>query len=401
MLVALLLLAAPDTFDKVFDPASDTSVRARKAAFDAAVKKHGVARAIRSFRGFEDGIDEAQEQVENVYARYVKAANAYWAYRKKTGAESEAVPVNLNKPALATELSWKHVATRKRWLRTTQDWAVERVAQYLKSAVSKRAMAALVAGLKDRNPHQRWRCARLLAPLDARTSLEARARVEKHPGVLAAIFQALGGGAGLNHLMWRARAGAIRALKDPAMKAARLKLEKGRLREDLGEKPGPTICYGIPSSSRRIVFCFDYPRFLGKHIVAAINTLPDDALFSVVICGGRVHRFKKQLVTGNRAAAIAFVKKTRTDGRSDLYAGLRAALDMNPDTIVLVTAAGPGGSPFTTQVMYVDPMQVGPDIMAYNRLKGVRIHAAGPSGARHGYWLENLTRQFGGTFKEG
>ena len=104
-------------------------------------------------------------------------------------------------------------------------------------------------------------------------------------------------------------------------------------------------------------------------------------------------------MSGSRDAAIAWLKKIKTDGRSDLCAGLRTALDMRPDTVFLLTAAGPGGTGFWTQVMYPNPIQVGIEIMAYNRLKGVRIHAAGPSGGRMGYWLENLTKQFGGAFK--
>ncbi len=400
MLVALLLIAAPGPFDAVFDPASDDSLGVRKAAFDSVVKKRGVGAAIRSFRHLEKLVAEAQATVDAVYAKYERAADAYWSYRKKTGAAARAVPAKLNKPALDLELAWKAAANKKRRLRTIQNWARKRVVDFLKPPVSKQVMGALLAGLKHRNPHQRWRCARWLGRVaNGRNALAARGRVESSPGVLAAIFEALGGGAGIHHSAWQARAGAFRSLKDAALKKTRLKVEKGRLREDLGEAPGPTECFGMRSSSRRIVFCLDYPRGFGPHVIKALGTLPADALFSIVVCGGKVHTFKKKLVSGSRDAAIAWLKKIKTDGRSDLCAGLRTALDMRPDTVFLLTAAGPGGTGFWTQVMYPNPIQVGIEIMAYNRLKGVRIHAAGPSGGRMGYWLENLTKQFGGAFK--
>ena len=92
MLVALLLLAAPGPFDTVFDPASPAAVVDRKTMFNAAVKKRGIGAAIRSFKGFEKGMEQAAEAVDKGYARYKKAADAYWAYRRKTGANARAVP---------------------------------------------------------------------------------------------------------------------------------------------------------------------------------------------------------------------------------------------------------------------------------------------------------------------
>lgn len=404
MLVALVLLAAPGAFDAVFDPASGGHVVTRKAAFDAAVGKKGVGAAIRCFKDFEKGVEQAAKAVDEAYAKYKKAADAYWAYRKKTGANAGAVPASLNRPALDLELEWKEVVTKRRHLRTIQNWAVERAAHYLKPPVSKKAMSALLAGLKHRNPHQRWRCVQMLGGMDdkqAKSALMARSRVERDAGVLAAIVKARGSEPlvrlGIHHSAWQVRAAAAPLLEDAALRTARLAVEKGRVREDLGEKPGPTECAGAKSSSRRVVFCFDYPQHLGAYVIAALKTLPADAIFSMVVCGGKVHMFKKKLVSGSRDAAIAWIKKTKTDGRSDVYAGMRAALDMGPDTIFLITARGPGGSEFTTQVKYSDAMLVGPEIMAYNRLRGVRIHCAGPSNVQNGYWLEKLAKQFGGT----
>ena len=75
-----------------------------------------------------------------------------------------------------------------------------------------------------------------------------------------------------------------------------------------------------------------------------------------------------------------------------------AALDLGGDTILFATVAGPNsGGQFATQLMYSDPQQVGLEIMAANRGRGIRIHGIGPSGAQNGHWLQKLCAQFGGS----
>lgn len=330
-LVALLLLAAPG-FDAAFDPLSDARVGDRKQAFEAAVKAKGLAAAIKRFRTFEKDAAELQKRIDKVYATYVKAADAYWGYRKKTGAVAEAVPAKLNKPFLDWELAWKRVTNKKRRLRSIHEWAEGRARELYKASPDKRAASVLKKGLKDRNPSHRARC---------------RAILEGPP-------------------------------KPPP------------------PDDGAIEVFGLKTGAKRIVFVFDRPEVLGGPVAQAIDALPAGTEFGVVVSGWTPRVWRRKLST-DKAGAKEFIKK-RKDKRSDLHAALVAAIDLKPDVILLGTAAGPwSGGPFTTQVMFADPLQVTQEILAYNRTRGVRIHAAGPSGDRNGNWLQKLCAQFGGS----
>ena len=342
MRLALLILAAAttasgaDPFDKAFDPFSTARSGERKQAFDAALKARGVAAAVRRFRKFEKEAAELQKRIDEVYADYVKASDAYWGYRRKTGAVAGAVPQKLNKSFLDQELLWKHIANLKRRMRTVHRHAEAKAAAAFRALEGKqgdRVRATLTKGLKDKNHHQRARC---------------RAILEGPP-------------------------------KQPAP-----------------DTDGPLDFFGIKTGSKKIVVVFDRPDLTAKRLTAWIDALPTDVEFSLVISGWKPRVWKKRL-SRDRAGAKRFIQKA-TDRRSDIHAALLAALGLGGDTILFLTVAGPwSGGQFGTQVMFPDPLQVTQEILAANRVKGIRIHGIGPSGDRNGNWLQNLCAQFGGT----
>ena len=335
ILVVAAAASGADPFDKAFDPFSPARSGERKRAFDAALRSRGAAAAIRRFRKFEKEAAELQKRIDKVYGDYRKASEAYWSYRRKTGAVAGAVPQKLNKPFLDRELEWKRIANLKRRLRTIHRHAEAQVAAAfgaLQGKPRERVRNTLVKGLKGQNPYQRARC---------------RAILEGPPS-------------------------------PPAPDA------------------GPIDFFGIRTGSKKIVVVFDRPDRTGKRMAGFFDTLPEDVEFSVVLSGWKPRIWKKKL-SKDRAGAKRFIEKA-TDTRSDIHAALLAALDLGGDTILFLTVAGPwSGGPFTTQVMFPDPLQVTQEILAANRVRGIRIHGIGPSGDRNGNWLQKLTAQFGGT----
>ncbi|MHC4930613.1 MAG: vWA domain-containing protein [Planctomycetota bacterium] len=164
---------------------------------------------------------------------------------------------------------------------------------------------------------------------------------------------------------------------------------------------GPVECFGIPTSSRRIVYCVDGSvpswKFASEEVGRSIGSLPDEALFGLVICGEAPVRFKKKLLAANgsnRKAAVRRLERFKPSGRADVCEGLLQALSMaGVDTVYLFTLRGGTWGRFT------DPAQTAQEITAANRLLGVRIHAVGVSAGRDAYYLQTIARQFGGTFK--
>ena len=179
------------------------------------------------------------------------------------------------------------------------------------------------------------------------------------------------------------------------------------------ESTGGIRFFGIPLRSRGLVYCVDgsNPRaweMVRERVVASLETLPDDIEFGLVVYGRKVTRFKKKLVASSPAnvqAAEALLKKfepkpMKFEGNADLHLGMMAAFDLagggrnstpTADTICLVTLRGPDIG------LYRSPSQVAQEIVARNRLLGIRIHAVGKSGGGESFYLQDIARQFGGT----
>jgi hypothetical protein len=263
LFLSAVLAAAEPGFKEVFDPfdrawpvVGQRSPR-RRAAFDRAVARHGVARAIKTFNLFEDACAAIQKRVDKDYAAYVGIAQKWWGWRrqyernyaKKHGRPPAQYPIppGLNKAFLDQEKQLKTTRTLKLKERLLHQWAMERAAQLLQSVDGKeraQAEAVLRNGLKHRNLHQRLRCAQLLGRLPNAPDLTAVLREPQLPGVLAALCEAAPEAAAalcVEHAAWPVRAGVIRALRRSGTRravellvAARAR-EKGRLRDDAGD----------------------------------------------------------------------------------------------------------------------------------------------------------------------
>jgi len=262
-LVLSALVSAEPGFKEVFDPFDGAwpvmgkRSQLRRAAFDQAVARWGVARAIKSFATFEDACDAIQARLDKDHAAYVKIAQKWWGWRrqyernyaKKHGRPPAEYPIppGLNTGFLDREKQLKTTRALKLKERLLHQWAMKRAGELLGGlAANKRAQAEAVLGngLKHRNQHQRLRCAQLFGRLPDAPGIPAALRTIQHPGVLAALVAVAPESAAalhLEHVAWPVRAGAIRALRRSGSRRAVELLvaaharEEGRLRDDAGD----------------------------------------------------------------------------------------------------------------------------------------------------------------------
>jgi len=197
-----------------------------------------------------------------------------------------------------------------------------------------------------------------------------------------------------------------------------------------GKKPGEKIVkegggksvsfYGIDTHSKRIVFCLDLsgsmaqpldekggkkePRIVTARaeLEKALRSLPDDALFTIVVYSNTVDAWKKKLVKAtdrNKALAWKWVEKREPDGSTNIYDALDLSLQIaagrkgaSADTIFFMTDGMP------TDGRIVDPAQILSEITQKNRRVGVVIHAVGVSKEQNAGFLLNLARANGGRY---
>jgi len=408
-LLAALAPAAEPGWRDLLDPESPAfptgqkRTNLRHAAFERAAAR-GLAPAVKHFRRFEKHLAALDKRIEKDHETYLEAHAAYWGwrrrheeqYKKKHGRMPARydVPESINRTYIDQEEIFKRSRSLKLRERLFHEWIHDRIAKILREGSATdhdKLVAALVKGLKDRNEHQRLRCARLLAGLEdeaARKGVAAAVRRERHPGVLAALLEG-GTGAGdvPDYAPWPVRAGAIRGLRpsgEPAALVARLEKEEGRLRDDathalreltgqdLGsdaaawrawwegakagwEPPPPakpkepdltrsrgvfsdgrTTCFGIRTSSRAIVYCIEASTenvwsYLREEVERSIASLPDGASLGVVLYGKEPRRWKRtmtRLDASARASLKKFFEELEPDGGADLHAALQTALDL-------------------------------------------------------------------------
>ena len=263
LLFSALAGAGEPGFKEVFDPFHSawpiTGKRSqmRRAAFDRAVARRGVAKAIKSFSAFEDACDAVQKRLDKDHAAYLKLAQKWWGWRrayersyaKQHGRPPAAYPIppGLNKAFIDQELQFKATRALKLKERLLHQWAMQRAGELLPAAdAHERAQAEAVLGngLKHRNQHQRLRCARLLGRLPDAPGIPAALRTVQNPGVLAALVAVAPEAAAapyLEHAAWPVRAGAVRALRRSGTRHAVELLvgaharEEGRLRDDTAD----------------------------------------------------------------------------------------------------------------------------------------------------------------------
>jgi hypothetical protein len=367
------------------------------------------------------------------------------------------IPQGLNKAFLAQELTFRKSRSMLLQERLFHEWAFERTRALLAEGDGGKAVAH---GLTDRSPEQRLRCARLadretaataaaseghpgvLAVLAGAAPSEALLRHQAWPVRAGAIRGA-------------ARLGTREAA---AWLVARLGAEEGRLSDDLvdalrrmsgqdmgddparwkawldglpadwhgkgggaGEGPlgpldepkaegvfsdGPVSFFGIRSRTRAAVYCVQASAAweqVRDEVKKSVATLEEGAMFGVVAYDSEAHRFKSSLVAANAAsrdALAAWLEKLKPDRGADPYAGLEEALALAggkskiplADTIFLAAVTKPPEG-----TLFEDPRQVMLEITAENALLGIRIHSVGPSDGSDSFYLQYLSRQWGGT----
>jgi hypothetical protein len=190
-----------------------------------------------------------------------------------------------------------------------------------------------------------------------------------------------------------------------------------------GQEAGVVYFYGIRSSSKRVVFCLDIsgsmdwplagqdkegpPRLekAKQELLQALNGLPEDAQFTIVVYSSDVRPWKKSLepaTAKNKASARKFVEDLKAEGGTNIFDALTTAMEIaapparnrepGADTIFFLTDGVP------TVGKIVDPFQILDEITRRNRILGVTIHTVGVSKDQNAGFLLNLAKRNGGRY---
>lgn len=190
-----------------------------------------------------------------------------------------------------------------------------------------------------------------------------------------------------------------------------------------GQQAGVVYFYGIRTSSKRVVFCLDVsgsmewslagqnekgPPRLDKakeELVKALNGLPEDARFAIVVYSTDVRAWKKNLEPAspkNKASARKFVEDLKPEGATNVFDALAAAMEIaappakgrepGADTIFFMTDGQP------THGKVIDPHQILDEVTRRNRVLGVTLHTVGVSKDQNAAFLLNLAKRNGGRY---
>jgi len=372
----------------------------------------------------------------------------------------------------------------RKWLMTRMAELVDA----LPEAERGKPYAALAGGLKHKDWRQRIRCVAIVGHLrgeKANALFDAALAKESDPFVLAELIRlrCRARPDGVYALLaerlkddrWQVRAAVIAELgrlkkkQSVEMLLAQLAAEQGRLKDDVvdalaaltdkrfdpdpavwnawwkknastwkpparnkasgiaakpGEEGKTVSFYGIPTSSKRIVFCLDVsgsmafpldgqngkkaPRIdtAKQEMVRALRRLPADAMFTIVSYHSTVDMWKKKLVKAtpaNKKLAAKYIDKLVPQASTNIFDALDTSLRLaagpgskgktpKADTIFFMTDGVP------TDGRIVDPAQILSEITARNRRAGVVIHTIGVSKEQNAGFLLNLARSNGGKY---
>ncbi|MFI5401644.1 MAG: VWA domain-containing protein [Planctomycetota bacterium] len=190
-----------------------------------------------------------------------------------------------------------------------------------------------------------------------------------------------------------------------------------------GQAAGVVYFYGIRSNSKRCVFCLDIsgsmewslggrdvpgpPRLdrARQELLQALNGLPEDAQFTIVVYGSEVSTWKGSLQTAtekNKASARKFVADLKPLGATNIFDALVTSMELaappakgrdpGADTIFFVTDGFPNAGKVT------DPHQIIDEITRRNRVLGLTIHVVGVSKEQNSSFLLNLAKRNGGRY---
>ncbi len=190
-----------------------------------------------------------------------------------------------------------------------------------------------------------------------------------------------------------------------------------------GQEKGVVYFYGLQTSSKRLVFCLDIsgsmewslggrdvkgPPRLDKakeELVQALNGLPEDAQFTIVVYSTDVRSWKGSLqpaTVKNKASARKFVEELKPEGATNIFDALVTSMEIaappakgrepDADTILFMTDGQP------THGKVIDAHQILDEITRRNRVLGVTIHVVGVSKDQNAAFLLNLAKRNGGRF---
>lgn len=430
-----------DPFSKDF-PDSEQRPALKERALEAWLGDGPAARVeilIRALGGCEEALQSVEARVATQLAVYEKALARWEAareeyrreYRRKHSTDPVDWPIDksIEKAALDQEQALKRIQTTGLYERLFHAAALEaalRALERLPEAERGKPLAAIQAGLKDRNPFQRLRCADLLRRLPAPDLLAAAASEERDPGIQGAILEGVTTPSllveALGSPLWPVRAGAIRGLAALGTPEARSALEareakeNGRLLLDLHRALGRTIgpdpgILELPLRSTRVVFVLDLSAeskpvldAAVPAITEAISALPDGGALGLVLFDRTARKWKPRAVASTaavRQAAIdALARLTSRGEGSNVHGALRAALEV---------CGGGDGRPAEADTIYyfsgandpsaglcILPFVIADEISALARAKGVTIHLLGVSLEKHRDYLGEIARRTGG-----
>jgi hypothetical protein len=396
---AMLLLAAEPSWEEIFDPLatvfgpSPQSFERRREAMERRLASGGVAEAQRALRHVvapDAAYAKLDERAREAHEAHASARARWWAwriayieeFRKKRGTDpgDYPTPESVNRPYLDAEKEWQRRASQKRQEIEFREWALRKLADAIRALPEEkrgRPVAAAQALLRD--AQRRVGAAQLLAAVDP--ALLAPALPGERDSRFLALLLDLGAGDPapyLEHPAWQVRAAAIRRLAAAGRRdllEARRGKEEGRLAEDLDAAFGsPPPSAGLTTRSKRVVFVTD-GAFGSAEIAAAVEALPEDARFAVIVCDEGAPALAKGLVPADaarKARARAFLEALRPVAAPNAYDAVCAALALEPDTILLVLRGPPELG------LYVEPYQLGQEVRLRNRLVGAALRLVAP-----------------------
>ena len=172
--------------------------------------------------------------------------------------------------------------------------------------------------------------------------------------------------------------------------------------------------YGIPIEAKRVLFVLDHSgsmreptaggvtrlRRAKEELIYAIQSLPPDREFALMIFSNRTRLWRRKLAVAdrqNKVEAITFVREIGLGDRTNTYAALSLSLvlDDSLEAVYLLTDGKP------TLGSLVRPDQIVADITHRNRFRHLRLHTIGVAVAGGTkMFLQTLAARSDGEFRE-
>jgi secreted protein with Ig-like and vWFA domain len=164
------------------------------------------------------------------------------------------------------------------------------------------------------------------------------------------------------------------------------------MKDPAGAKPSATTGDKNPYAAPKGETKLDIAKW---QLHRAIQDLPDDALFGVVVYSESYRSWEEGLVAANargKKKAHAFVDGLDGNGTTNICDSLDRALDSGADTIFLLS----DGDPNRGRVSSVDALLA--ELLQRNRLLRLVLHTVGIGEVEGSAFLKDLARRTGGRY---